>query len=98
MVQHFALTSTGGYNVGSNSGFYHNQIGTIHGSNTKRRVNCDYDIYSSNAKLVVYIIVYCYRKYAKDSKEFKYIYQVYIFLSCFFLSIYTYIINRKELK
>ena len=68
---------------------YHNQIGSIHGSNVKRRVNCDYDIYSSNAKLIVYIIAYFYKIYANNSKEFKYIYQVYIFLSCFFLSIYT---------
>ena len=68
---------------------YHNQIGTIHGADIKTRVNCDYDTYSSNAKLIVYIIVYFYRMYAKASNLFKYIYQVYIFLSCFFLSIYT---------
>ena len=68
---------------------YYNQNGTILGSDVKTRVNCDYDIFSSNAKLIVYIIVYFYREYAKDSKVFKYIYQVYIFLSCFFLSIYT---------
>ncbi len=68
---------------------YNNQIGSIPDSNIKNRVNCDYNIYSSNAKLVVYIIVYFYTKYSKDSVIFKYIYQVYIFLSCFFLSIYT---------
>ena len=69
--------------------FYHNQIGSIKAFTPKKRVNCDYDIYSSNAKLLVYIIVYFYIKYAKDSVIFKYIYQFYIFLSCFFLSIYT---------
>ena len=69
--------------------FYQNQIGSIKASAPKNRVNCDYDIYSSNAKLVVYIIVYFYMKYAKDSVIFKYIYQIYIFLSCFFLAIYT---------
>ena len=68
---------------------YHNQIGSIFGSNVKTRVNCDYDLYSSNAKLIVYIIVYFYIKYSQDSPIFKYIYQVYIFLSCFFLSFYT---------
>mgnify|MGYP006873009655 CR=1 FL=1 len=68
---------------------YHNQIGSIFGSDVKTRVNCDYDIYSSNAKLIVYIIVYFYMKYSQDSPIFKYIYQVYIFLSCFFLSVYT---------
>ena len=70
-------------------GLYHNQIGSIPNSNVKNRVNCDYNIYSSNAKLIVYIIVYFYMKYSKDSVIFKYIYQVYIFLSCFLLSIYT---------
>ena len=68
---------------------YYNQIGIIHGTDIKTRVNCDYDIFSSNAKFVVYIIVYFYRIYAKDSIVFRYIYQVYILLSCFFLSIYT---------
>ena len=68
---------------------YYNQIGTIYGPKIKARVNCDYDIYSCNAKLLVYIIVYFYRKYAKNSLVFKYLYQIYIFLSCFFLSIYS---------
>ena len=68
---------------------YQNQIGSIYGSDIKTRVNCNYDIFSSNAKLVVYIIVYFYKKYSKDSPIFKYIYQFYILLSCFFLSIYT---------
>ena len=71
-------------------GLYNNQIGSIPDSNVKNRVNCDYNIYSANAKLVVYIIAYFYIKYSKDSVIFKYIYQVYIFLSCFFLSIYTF--------
>ena len=68
---------------------YYNQTGIIHGSDVKTRLSCDYDIFSSNAKLVVYIIVYFYKEYAKDSEVFKYIYQVYIFMSCFFLSLYT---------
>ena len=68
---------------------YHNQIGSIFGSDVKTRVNCDYDLYSSNAKLIVYIIVYFYIKYSQDSPIFKYVYQVYIFLSCFLLSFYT---------
>ena len=68
---------------------YYNQIGTIYRPNVKSRVNCDYDLYSSNAKLIVYIIVYFYRKYAKNSAIFLYIYQIYIFLSSFFLSIYA---------
>ena len=68
---------------------YYNQIGTIYRPNIKSRVNCDYDLYSSNVKLIVYIIVYFYRKYAKNSAIFLYIYQISIFLSCFFLSIYS---------
>ena len=68
---------------------YNNKIGTVYGSDIKSRVHCDYDIYSANAKLVVYIIMYFYKKYAQTSNLFKYIYQVYIFLSCLFLSIYT---------
>ena len=68
---------------------YHNQIGSIFCSDVKTRVNCDYDMYCSNAKLIIYIIVYFYMKYSQDSPIFKYIYQVYIFLSCFFLSFYT---------
>ena len=68
---------------------YYNQIGTIYGPNVKSRVNCDYDIYSSNSKLIIYIVVYFYRKYANNSAIFKYIYQIYIFLISFFLSIYA---------
>jgi len=68
---------------------YYNQIGSLNHSNVNSRVNCEYDIYSSNAKLIVYIIIYFYRKYCPDSTIFKYIYQVYIFLSCVFLSIYS---------
>ena len=69
---------------------YNNQIGNINGSNIKSRVSCNYDIFSSNAKLLVYIIVYFYKIYANDKGIiFKYIYQIYIFLSCFILSIYT---------
>ena len=39
---------------------YYNQIGQIYGPNIISRVNCYYDIYSSNAKLIVYIISYFY--------------------------------------
>ena len=68
---------------------YYNQIGSLNNSNINSRVNCEYDIYCSNAKLIVYIIIYFYRKYCPDSTIFKYIYQFYIFLSCGLLSIYS---------
>ena len=68
---------------------YYNQIGSLNNSNVNSRVSCEYDIYSSNAKLIVYIIIYFYRNYCPDSTIFKYIYQVYIFLSCGFLAIYS---------
>ena len=68
---------------------YYNQIGSLNNSNINSRVSCEYEIYSSNAKLIIYIIIYFYRKYCPDSTIFKYIYQVYIFLSCGFLSIYS---------
>ena len=68
---------------------YYNQLGTLTGSNISSRVNCEYDLYSSNAKLIVYIILYFYQNYCDDSEIFKYIYKIYIFLSCFFLSIYS---------
>ena len=58
---------------------YYNQIGTIYGPKIKSRVNCDYDIYSCNAKLIVYIIIYFYRKYANNSLLFKYLCQIYFF-------------------
>ena len=69
---------------------YNNQIGTIYGSTIKSRVNCNYDLVSSNAKLIVYLIIFFYKKYANhEVLLFKYIYQIYIFLSCFVISIYA---------
>ena len=68
---------------------YNYQIGSIYSANIKSRVNSNYDLYSSNGKLIVYFIAYFYRKYAKDIAAFKYIYQIYIFLSCFVLAIYS---------
>ena len=68
---------------------YYNQIGSFNNSNVNSIVSCEYDIYSANAKLIVYIIIYFYKKYCPSSTLFKYIYQVYIFLSCCFLSIYS---------
>ena len=65
---------------------YNNQIGTIYGSSIKSRVNCNCDLISSNAKLIVFIIGFFYKKYAdKTAAIFKYIYQIYIFLSCFII-------------
>ena len=68
---------------------YYNQIGQIYGPNIKSRVICYYDIYSSNAKLIVYIISFFYGNYENNSKIFKYVYQSYIFLSSFILTIYS---------
>ena len=68
---------------------YYNQIGQIYGPNIISRVNCYYDIYSSNAKLIVYIISYFYINYSKNSNIFKHIYHIYIFLSAFILTIYS---------
>ena len=71
---------------------YNNQIGSLKEikNKTKTRIYCDYDIYSSHSKLIIFIFQYFYVKYYDDSDAFKYIYQIIIFIFCFTLSIYVF--------
>lgn len=70
---------------------YNNRIGSLHEmtNRTRIRINCDYDIHSSNFKLIILIIQYFYMKYYNDSDIFKYVYQSLFFIFCLIISIYT---------
>ena len=70
---------------------YNNQIGSLHEMNNRARmrINCNYDLLSGNAKIIIVILQYFYIKYYYDSDVFKYAYQSLIFIFCFILSIYT---------
>ena len=80
---------------------YNNQIGTLQEINnkTRTRINCDYDMHSSNFKLVIIIVQYFYIKYYDNSEIFKYLYQSFIFIFCALLSVYSlkqvYYYNKK---
>ena len=80
---------------------YNNQIGSLQEINnkTRTRINCDYDMHSSNFKIIIVIVQYFYMKYYNDSEIFKYVYQSLIFIFCTILSIYSlkqvYYYNKK---
>ena len=70
---------------------YNNRIGSLHEmtNRTRIRINCDYDIHSSNFKIIILIIEYFYTKYYNDSDIFKYVYQSLFFIFCLIISIYA---------
>ena len=70
---------------------YNYQIGTLHEINTetRTRINCDYDFYSCNIKIIIFVLQYFYIEYYDDSEIFKYVYQSLIFIFCLILSIYA---------
>ena len=70
---------------------YNYQIGSLHEINnkTRTRINCDYDLYTVNIKIVIFALQYFYVKYYSNSDIFKYVYQSLIFIFCFILSIYA---------
>ncbi len=70
---------------------YYNEIGTLSNANVKTRINCNYEIYSNIAKVVIFIFENFIQYYhGKGEKILKGIFEAYIFINCVGFSFYVY--------
>ena len=69
---------------------YYNEIGTLSNANVKTRINCNYEIYSNIAKIIIFILEYVIQFYGGRKKIFKIILEIYIFLNCSGFTYYVY--------
>ena len=71
---------------------YYNEIGTLSNANVKTRINCNYEIFSNIAKIIIFIIQYIFLNYIDANKhESVYlIFQGYIFINCVGFTYYVY--------
>ena len=69
---------------------YYNEIGTLSNANVKTRINCNYEIYSNIAKIIIFILEYIIQYYADGKKIYKLILEVYIFINCAGFTYYVY--------
>ena len=69
---------------------YYNEIGTLSNANVKTRINCNYEIFSNIAKIVIFILEFVIQYYGGGKKVFKLILEIYIFLNCVGFTYYVY--------
>ena len=71
---------------------YYNEIGTLSNANVKTRINCNYEIFSNIAKIIIFIIHFIFQNYIDFEKYDKVImiFQGYIFLNCVGFTYYVY--------
>ena len=69
---------------------YYNEIGTLSNANVKTRINCNYEIYSNIAKIIIFILEYVIQYYGGGKKIYKIILEIYIFLNCTGFTYYVY--------
>ena len=69
---------------------YYNEIGTLSNANVKTRINCNYEIYSNIAKIIIFIFQYIIQYYANGKKIYKLILEIYIFINCAGFTYYVY--------
>jgi hypothetical protein len=69
---------------------YYNEIGTLSNANVKTRINCNYEIYSNIAKIIIFILEYFIQYYANGKKIYKLILEIYIFINCAGFTYYVY--------
>ena len=69
---------------------YYNEIGTLSNANVKTRINCNYEIFSNIAKIVIFILEFVIQYYGDGKKVFKLILEIYIFLNCVGFTYYVY--------
>ena len=71
---------------------YYNEIGTLSNANVKTRINCNYEIFSNIAKIIIFIIQYIFLNYINFEKYEKVllIFQGYIFINCCGFTYYVY--------
>ena len=69
---------------------YYNEIGTLSNANVKTRINCNYEIYSNIAKIIIFLLEYIIQYYGKGKKIYRLILEIYIFLTCTGFAYYVY--------
>ena len=69
---------------------YYNEIGTLSNANVKTRINCNYEIYSNIAKIIIFIFQYIIQYYANGKKIYKLLLEIYIFINCAGFTYYVY--------
>ena len=71
---------------------YYNEIGTLSNANVKTRINCNYEIFSNIAKIIIFIMQYIFLNYVNFEKHEKVllIFQGYIFINCCGFTYYVY--------
>ena len=71
---------------------YYNEIGTLSNANVKTRINCNYEIFSNIAKIIIFIIQYIFLNYIDEDKYSKVylLFQGYIFINCVGFTYYVY--------
>ena len=69
---------------------YYNEIGTLSNANVKTRINCNYEIFSNIAKIIIFILEYIIQIYGEGKLIFKIILELYIFFNCVGFTYYVY--------
>ena len=71
---------------------YYNEIGTLSNANVKTRINCNYEIFSNIAKIIIFIIQFIFMNYINFEKyeNVLLIFQGYIFINCVGFTYYVY--------
>jgi hypothetical protein len=69
---------------------YYNEIGTLSNANVKTRINCNYEIYSNIAKILIFVLEYIIQYYGGGKKIYKIILEIYIFINCSGFAYYVY--------
>ena len=71
---------------------YYNEIGTLSNANVKTRINCNYEIFSNIAKIVIFIMQYVFLNYINYEKHENVllIFHGYIFINCCGFTYYVY--------
>jgi len=73
------------------SALYFNNIGCIHGSNTKSRINCNFTLIISMIKLIFFILHFSILYFVNDNHHYIILlYYLFILLANIFISIYVY--------
>ena len=69
---------------------YYNEIGTLSNANVKTRINCNYEIYSNIAKILINILEYIIENHTNKNKVLLILLEAYIFLNSLVFSFYVY--------
>ena len=69
---------------------YMNEIGSIGNINEKNRINCNYSLVATISKIIMYLLSFYFEFFISDKNLFiKIIYQIYLFINCFVITIYV---------